>query len=178
MTKRELKDMIRLLRKIYYRITGRKPHNSLIDTLIPQMVEIGKGFVSAPYSVVLAHDASTFIHSGKYRVEKTIIGDNVFLGAGAIVLPGVRIGDNCIIGAGAVVTKDIPDNSVAAGNPARLMQTPTDYIYKCEQEGVLFEPPESFSKANDGTRLTDEDIKQFQIKVLDEYNSKRDNNAW
>ncbi|MEW2450786.1 sugar O-acetyltransferase [Streptomyces parvulus] len=47
------------------------------------------------------------------------IGDNVWLGGGAIVLPGVSIGDNSVIGAGAVVTKDVPANVVAVGNPAR-----------------------------------------------------------
>ncbi|MGW5787432.1 sugar O-acetyltransferase [Streptomyces sp. NPDC003757] len=48
-----------------------------------------------------------------------VIGDNVWLGGGAIVLPGVTIGDNAVIGAGAVVTKDVPANVVAVGNPAR-----------------------------------------------------------
>ncbi|MGC9497434.1 sugar O-acetyltransferase [Streptomyces sp. WG7] len=47
------------------------------------------------------------------------IGDNVWLGGGAVVLPGVTIGDNAVIGAGAVVTKDVPANVVAVGNPAR-----------------------------------------------------------
>jgi maltose O-acetyltransferase len=50
------------------------------------------------------------------------IGDNVWLGGGAIVLPGVSIGDNSVIGAGAVVTKDIPANSLAVGNPARVVR--------------------------------------------------------
>lgn len=50
------------------------------------------------------------------------IGDNVWLGGGAIVLPGVTIGDNSVIGAGAVVTRDVPANSVAVGNPARLVR--------------------------------------------------------
>lgn len=47
------------------------------------------------------------------------IGDNVWIGGGAIVLPGVTIGDNSVIGAGAVVTKDVPPNVIAVGNPAR-----------------------------------------------------------
>jgi len=50
------------------------------------------------------------------------IGDNVWLGGGAIVLPGVSIGDNSVIGAGAVVTNDVPANSVAVGNPARVVK--------------------------------------------------------
>lgn len=51
------------------------------------------------------------------------IGDNVWLGGGVIVCPGVTIGDNSVIGAGGVVTKDIPANSVAVGNPARVIKT-------------------------------------------------------
>jgi len=49
------------------------------------------------------------------------IGDNVFLGTGAIVLKGVNIGNNSVIGAGAIVTKDVPANSIVAGNPARVI---------------------------------------------------------
>lgn len=51
------------------------------------------------------------------------IGDNVWIGGGAIVCPGVTIGDNAVIGAGAVVTKDVPANAVAVGNPARPVRT-------------------------------------------------------
>lgn len=51
------------------------------------------------------------------------IGDNVWLGSGAIVLPGVSIGDNSVIGAGSVVSRDIPANVVAVGNPVRVIRT-------------------------------------------------------
>ncbi len=51
------------------------------------------------------------------------IGDNVWLGGGVIVCPGVTIGENSVIGAGAVVTRDIPANSVAVGNPARVIRS-------------------------------------------------------
>lgn len=50
------------------------------------------------------------------------VGDNVWIGGGAIVLPGVTIGDNSVIGAGAVVTKDVPANVVVVGNPARVIK--------------------------------------------------------
>ena len=52
-----------------------------------------------------------------------IIKDNVWVGSGAIILPGVTIGENSVIGAGAVVSRDVPDNSVAVGNPARVVRT-------------------------------------------------------
>lgn len=59
----------------------------------------------------------------KLEAAKPItIGDNVWLGGGAIVCPGVTIGENSVIGAGAVVTKDIPANVVAVGNPARVIR--------------------------------------------------------
>jgi maltose O-acetyltransferase len=51
-----------------------------------------------------------------------VIGDNVWLGGGVIVLPGVTIGDNTVVGAGAVVTKDLPPNVVAVGSPARVIR--------------------------------------------------------
>jgi len=51
------------------------------------------------------------------------IGDNVWLGGGVIVLPGVSIGDNSVIGAGAVVAKDVPADVIAVGNPARVIRS-------------------------------------------------------
>lgn len=54
--------------------------------------------------------------------EPITIGDNVWLGGGAIVLPGVTIGDNTVVGAGAVVTRDLPANVVAVGNPSRIVR--------------------------------------------------------
>ena len=50
------------------------------------------------------------------------IGRNCWIGAGAVILPGVTIGNNVVIGAGSVVTKDIPDNVVAVGNPCRVLR--------------------------------------------------------
>nr|WP_271985189.1 sugar O-acetyltransferase [Pseudoclavibacter terrae] len=55
--------------------------------------------------------------------EPITLGDNVWLGGGVIVCPGVTIGENTVVGAGAVVTKDLPPNVVAVGNPARVIRT-------------------------------------------------------
>jgi maltose O-acetyltransferase len=54
--------------------------------------------------------------------EPIVVGDNVWLGGGVIILPGVTIGENTVVGAGAVVTKDLPANVVAVGNPARVLR--------------------------------------------------------
>lgn len=58
----------------------------------------------------------------KTRTAPVVIGKNVWIGGGAIIMPGVTIGDNVVIGAGSVVTKDIPDNRIAYGNPCRAMR--------------------------------------------------------
>ena len=62
------------------------------------------------------------------------IGDNVWIGGNACIMPGVTIGDNVVIGAGSVVTKDIPDNVIAAGNPCRIIRAITeedrDFYYR------------------------------------------------
>lgn len=62
------------------------------------------------------------------------IGNNVWIGAGAVILPGVTIGENSVIGAGSVVTKDIPANVIAVGNPCRVLREINDrdreYYYK------------------------------------------------
>ena len=65
------------------------------------------------------------------------IGENVWIGAGVIIVPGVRIGKNSVIGGGSVVTKDIPDNVVAVGNPCRVLREISEhdkkYFYKNEE---------------------------------------------
>ena len=65
------------------------------------------------------------------------IGENTWIGAGVIIVPGVRIGKNAVIGAGSIVTKDIPDNVVAVGNPCRVLREVGEhdkkYFYKDEK---------------------------------------------
>lgn len=58
--------------------------------------------------------------------EPVTIGNDCWFGANVVVCPGVTIGDNCVIGAGSVVTKDIPANSIAVGNPCRVLRTLSD----------------------------------------------------
>ena len=56
--------------------------------------------------------------------------NNVFVGRGSIILPGISIGDNCVIGAGSVVSSSIPSNSVAVGNPARVVSSYEEFVEK------------------------------------------------
>jgi len=70
-----------------------------------------------------AHDLQAEARIQGWEVAKPIvIEDNVWLGGGAILLPGVRIGRNAVVGAGAVVSRSIPPNTVVAGNPARVIR--------------------------------------------------------
>lgn len=61
----------------------------------------------------------------EYGIEVTI-GDNVWIGGNVVICPGVHIGNGCVIGAGSVVTKDIPDYSIAAGNPCKVIRKITE----------------------------------------------------
>ncbi len=159
---------------IKYKIGNVKYHNTDIDSLIPQMIEIGDDFISAPGSKILAHDASTYIFVRKHRIEKTVIGNRVFLGANAIIMPGVKVGDDVIIGAGAIVTKNIESGMVVVGSPAKVVSTVKDYIKKCEDRGVLFETPKSFEKVfTSGYGVSSEDVTEFQEKYLESINKNK-----
>ena len=96
-------------------------------------ITIGNNVTLAPRVHILAHDASTKVFLDYTRVSNVTIGDNVFVGAGTIVLPGVSIGNNVVIGAGSVVSRDIPDGSVAVGNPAKVVKSIDEYL-KIEKE--------------------------------------------
>ncbi len=99
-----------------------------LDGMFPRLIHIGRNCVIGPSSMILSHDASYYLHTGEYRVAPVWIGDEVFIGYGAIIMPGVRIGSQVVIGAGSVVTKDVPDRSVAAGVPARVLCGLAEYL--------------------------------------------------
>ena len=68
----------------------------------------------------------------------------MFIYANSVVLPGVQIGDNVIIGAGSVVTKDIPSNSIAVGNPCKVIKTKPDYINRLKLSDFNRKIPDEF----------------------------------
>ncbi len=105
----------------------------LIDPSHCWHINIGDNVVLAPRVHILAHDTSTKVFLDYTRVANTVIGNNVFIGAGTIVLPGVTIGNNVVIGAGSVVANDIPNESVAVGNPARVVKSLNDFLEENKQ---------------------------------------------
>lgn len=105
-----------------------------IDSGHPFLVSIGNNVTLAGGSKILTHDGSTKKIVGYSRVGRVDIGDDVFIGAGAIVLPNVRIGNKVVIGAGCIVSKDIPDNTVVVGNPARIIGTYDAYAEKTQKQ--------------------------------------------
>lgn len=166
--------MMNLLRRIINKFRPQPTHypkgmNSIVDGL-SELVVIGKNFISAPGSIILAHDASPITHTGKTRIEKTTIGDNVFLGANAVILAGSNIGDGCIIGAGSIVSKTIPPYSVVAGNPGKVIMSVDDYMKKLESRNVLYDLPESVSKKHGtGERYTKDEVTEMNKYVMEQF---------
>ena len=100
-----------------------------IDGCFQHLIKIGNN-VTITHTSIIAHDASTHNELGYSKVGRINIGDNVFIGWGCIILGNVTIGNKVIIGAGSIVAKNIPDNTVACGNPLRFIGTYDEYINK------------------------------------------------
>jgi maltose O-acetyltransferase len=107
------------------------------------LISIGDNCTICPNVRLIAHDASTKKFLGYTKLGKIVIKNNCFIGDSTIVLPKVTIGPNSIIGAGSVVTKDIPPNTVAAGNPTKIISTLNDYLNKIK---ILSDKKKIFSE--------------------------------
>lgn len=100
-------------------------HNVMLDKVNPKGIHLGRYSSLAGGTAVLSHE-HVFRNPNDYNIPHmadTVIGERCAIGINVIILCGVKIGDECIIGAGSVVTKDIPSNSIAVGNPARVIKS-------------------------------------------------------
>lgn len=117
---------------------------SIEDRIVPlyaKCIRIGNNVRLASHVHLVTHDVSHFVlnnlgiknQAGEYFKEKVgciEIGNNVFVGTNSTILYDVRIGNNVIIGAGSLVNRDIPDNSVAAGVPAKVISSFDEFVEK------------------------------------------------
>lgn len=131
------------------------PKTTTMDLNRKDYITIGKNCRIADKVSFIAHDYSWEIIAHIYgkivpNAGKEInIGDNVFIGYGSTILKGVNIGNNVIIGAETVVSKDIPSNSVCAGNPVRIICSMQQYYEKLEKnqlENIILEAKHFFNK--------------------------------
>lgn len=120
-----LRDVWLLVRRLYlvkvwkmdihpFTLVSRK---AVLDRTYPKGIHIAEGSAVSFDAVVLSHDHIAGKHTD------TRIGRYCQIGARSIIMPGITIGDHSVVAAGAVVTKDVPPNSIVAGNPARIIRT-------------------------------------------------------
>ena len=106
----------------------------------PYLVKLGNHVRVNHHVRFITHDGGVWVlrkYLGNQNIDlfgAIIVGNNVHIGTGATIMPGVVIGDNCIIGCDAVVTKSIPNNSIAAGVPARVIESVDEYVKKHEHD--------------------------------------------
>lgn len=103
-------------------------------------IEIGDKVMFGPAVTIatVSHPINPEMRGYMYA-QKVTIGDNCWIGAGVTICPGVTIGENSVIGAGSVVTKDIPANSVAVGNPCKVIRQFNEEDAKYYRPGCSFE---------------------------------------
>lgn len=103
----------------------------------PFLISIGQHVTIASKVSFITHDGGTRVFRDHPKFSEVIkygritIHDNCWIGKGCTLLPGVSIGPNAVVGAHSVVTKDVPPNSVACGNPARVIKTLETYAEDC-----------------------------------------------
>lgn len=103
----------------------------------PWLVKIGNNTRITKNVQFITHDGGVwtlrnlgYVEADDVYYGNIIVGDNCNISWNVIIMPGVKIGNNCVVGAGAIVTKNIPDNSVAVGIPARVIESIDEYAKK------------------------------------------------
>ena len=106
----------------------------------PWLITIGNNVHVTSGCMFVTHDGGTLILRKEVPdLEWTApitVGNDVYIGFRTMIMPGVNIGSRVIIGAGSIVTKDIPDNSVAAGVPARVIKTVDEYLEQMKKKSL------------------------------------------
>ena len=97
-------------------LSARISYGAKLDKTNPRGINIGSESYIASGAIIFSHDFSTS------KKLNTFIGSKCFIGANAIIMPGVRINDEVVIGSGSVVTKNIPSNVIVAGNPSKIIK--------------------------------------------------------
>lgn len=107
----------------------------------PYLIEIGDNVTITRNVTLHTHDGGTGLFRKEYPglniFGRIKIGNNVFIGSNTVILPNVTIGNNVVIGTCSVVTKNIPDDVVVAGNPARVIKTIEEYKQKVISIGMI-----------------------------------------
>lgn len=103
------------------------------------LLTIGDDVTVSSEVLFITHDGAGWLARDtegrrRYRLAPITVGDRVFIGARAIVMPGVAIGDDSIVAAGAVVTKSVPAGSIVGGNPARVIGRTADFVARALDE--------------------------------------------
>ena len=109
----------------------------------PYLTRIGNNVHMSGEVVLTCHDGSVNVINRAYglkldSVGPVAVGDNVFVGHGAIILPNVTIGDNVIVGAGVVVARDVPAHSIVVGSPSRVVGKLSDYVERLKERNSTF----------------------------------------
>lgn len=106
----------------------------------PWLITLGNNVHLTDGVKFLTHEGAVLVYQSEIpdlEVSKPIIiKDNVFVGNNVLILPGVTIGNNVVIGAGAIVSKDIPDDSLAVGCPARVIKTNSEFLEKLKAQST------------------------------------------